>query len=321
MVGRHPTASRDEDVESSGSRTSAAVPARDRLPEVGRVVVADRSRSISAGMRLARVADDRRAVVAREVDREGEAARTITAGGRRPRSTSVLARVQARGARASASAASPAEAELVQAHPGPHQDREGARRDFGIERAAGSRAHPVELGAAVGDQPGEDVEPAGRALGVGDRRDAPAAAPAARAAGRCRRSPSPAPRRRVRSMRVHREVGELARAPCARARQEAGAHPVGDRRRAAGRGSPAGSGPRRTAGAGRDLARLISARRACDGTMPVVKSLSGTPSSASGSRVDAVADMGRSVETWIIEGHSVRAVVFGAPIRSQRGCS
>ena len=56
--------------------------------------------------------------------------------------------------------------------PGPDEHREGARRDLGVERAGVARLDAVELGAAVGDQPREQVEPAGRALGVGDRGDA-----------------------------------------------------------------------------------------------------------------------------------------------------
>ena len=53
-----------------------------------------------------------------------------------------------------------------------HQDAEGARRDLGVQRAVIVGPHPVELGAVIGDQPGEHVDPADRALGVGDRRGA-----------------------------------------------------------------------------------------------------------------------------------------------------
>ena len=64
-----------------------------------------------------------------------------------------------------------AEAELVEAAAGPHDDAEGTRRDLDIERAAIAALDPIEGGAAVGDQPCQDIEPAGRALGVGEPRE------------------------------------------------------------------------------------------------------------------------------------------------------
>ena len=56
--------------------------------------------------------------------------------------------------------------------------------------------HLVEGARLVGDDAGEDVEPTGRAFRVGARGDVRRAARGFRAAARCRRSPSPAPRRR-----------------------------------------------------------------------------------------------------------------------------
>ena len=47
-----------------------------------------------------------------------------------------------------------------------HLDREGARHDLQVELAAVAGADLVEAVVAVGDHPGEDVEPAGRALRV-----------------------------------------------------------------------------------------------------------------------------------------------------------
>ena len=64
------------------------------------------------------------------------------------------------------------DAELHQARAGAHQDAEGARRDLGKERTLVALADAVEFGAVVGDHPGEDIEPAGRALRVGGRRSA-----------------------------------------------------------------------------------------------------------------------------------------------------
>ena len=159
-----------------------------------------------------------------------------------------------------------AEADLVQPHPGPHQHREGARRDLGIERAGVAGLDPVELGAAVGDQPGEQVEPPGRALGVGDRRDV-------------RRQRQPLDQRHDvdaallehRAARevdpVHLEVGEPV-GERRLARQERGAHPEGARARAAGRGSPAAPGPG-TGGSAAVIAPSASMRRMpCDGITP-----------------------------------------------------
>ena len=59
------------------------------------------------------------------------------------------------------------EAELVEAQVLAHPDGEGQRHDLEVEVAGVTRGHLVEAVAAVGDDPGEDVEAAGRALGVG----------------------------------------------------------------------------------------------------------------------------------------------------------
>ena len=64
-----------------------------------------------------------------------------------------------------------AEADLRQARAGAHDDREGARADFEIERAVVAGRDLVELLAVVGHDAGEDVEPAGRALRIGRGRD------------------------------------------------------------------------------------------------------------------------------------------------------
>ena len=58
------------------------------------------------------------------------------------------------------------EPNLRQAGPGADQDREGAGRDLGVERAVVAGLGRVELAGAVGDHAGEDVDAAGRALGV-----------------------------------------------------------------------------------------------------------------------------------------------------------
>ena len=99
-----------------------------------------------------------------------------------------------------------ADAQLVEPRALAHQHREGARADLGIERAAIARLDAVEGRRAVGDQPGEDVDAAGRAFRDWRcRRRAPRTRRAP-AAARYRRSPSPAPRRRVRSISCMKTV-------------------------------------------------------------------------------------------------------------------
>ncbi len=60
-----------------------------------------------------------------------------------------------------------AEADLRQPRAFAHQHREGARRNLGIERAVIAGLDAVEAARLVGDDAGEDVEPAGRALRIG----------------------------------------------------------------------------------------------------------------------------------------------------------
>ena len=146
-----------------------------------------------------------------------------------------------------------AEADLRQPRALAHQHRKRARADLGIERPVIARLDAVEAARLVGDHAGEDVEPAGRALGIGGGGDVVGQAPGFRSAARCRRSRSRARRRRrarSRAASARRCAGRPwcpARAGSSRAR--------GRRlRRAAGRGSPAGSGrgrSRRRAGSRR----------------------------------------------------------------------
>ncbi len=63
------------------------------------------------------------------------------------------------------------ETDLGQAGAFAHQDREGARADLGIERTVIAGIDAIEAAGLVGDDAGEDVEPAGRTLRVGRRRD------------------------------------------------------------------------------------------------------------------------------------------------------
>ena len=134
-------------------------------------------------------------------------------------------------------------------------------------RTAGRDSRPAtcRTRAPIGDDPGEDVEPAGRALGVGGGGEVRPAAPGSPAAARCRRSPFQ--HGALGRGRSHAASGRRAcRRPCRRAGQEARPHPVG-----------AGAEPQVEAGRlhlveQRRLDSLtavaISARIACTGKMP-----------------------------------------------------
>ena len=141
-----------------------------------------------------------------------------------------------------------ADAQLHQARAGAHQDAERARRNLGVERALVALADAVELGAVIGDDAGEDIEPAGRAFRVGggrgavaqrhilqQRHDVDAVLLQHRAAGQV----DP----------VHRQLVELVAHRCPRRRAESSPAPGRRPRRAADRCSPAGSGRRRSAAA------------------------------------------------------------------------
>jgi hypothetical protein len=65
----------------------------------------------------------------------------------------------------------PAEADLIELRALAHPHAETARRDFGVERPFIASFDTVEHIALVGDEAGENIEPAGRAFRVGDRRN------------------------------------------------------------------------------------------------------------------------------------------------------
>jgi hypothetical protein len=60
-----------------------------------------------------------------------------------------------------------AQAQLRQPRSGPDENREGARRNFGIKRAGIPRPNGIEFLAAVGDHAGEHIDAAGGALRIG----------------------------------------------------------------------------------------------------------------------------------------------------------
>ena len=65
-----------------------------------------------------------------------------------------------------------AQAQLHQARALAHEDAERARGDLDVEAALVAGIDAVEHRGLIGDDAGEDVEPAGGALGVGDAGDA-----------------------------------------------------------------------------------------------------------------------------------------------------
>ena len=81
-------------------------------------------------------------------------------------STSLNCSCRRRSAEALVFGAAAAEADLGEARALAHDDAEGARHDLGIDHALIARLDLVEGAAAIDDQPGEDVEAAGRAFGI-----------------------------------------------------------------------------------------------------------------------------------------------------------
>ena len=114
--------------------------------------------------------DDPSRLVAGNIDRKGEPVADRLRPGRTIDQPDLL--VQPAQRRIAEPGRAAADAQLHQARAGAHQDAEGARRDLGKERTLVAFANAVEFGAVIGDDPGEDIEPAGRALRVGGRRSA-----------------------------------------------------------------------------------------------------------------------------------------------------
>ena len=128
----------DEDVEGAGVEDDAAVAGGDRLPVVGRVVVADAVEVDQAGVRLGAVADEV-AAARLEVDREGEAAGDV----RRRRRPAARRRRGARSAASSRTARAAAEADLVQPHA---RADERPRRSAARSRRRAGRRSPARCG-------------------------------------------------------------------------------------------------------------------------------------------------------------------------------
>ena len=114
-------------------------------------------------MALGAIADEPAGAEAGEVDADRDAVADVGIVG----IDQPLARVQFARARRVEQRAAAAKADLRQPRAFAHQHREGARADLGIERAVIAGRDAVEAADLVGDDAGEDVEPAGRAFRIG----------------------------------------------------------------------------------------------------------------------------------------------------------
>src|ERR1700738_16745 len=107
--------------------------------------------------------DDPRRRVTGDVDGEGETIADRLCYGRRSRrgldEPDFLVQTPQR--RVAEPGRAAADAQLHEARAGAHQDAECPRRNLDKERPLVALADTVKLGAVIGDDPGEDVEPAG----------------------------------------------------------------------------------------------------------------------------------------------------------------
>ena len=197
----------------------------DRIPVLQRIVMVDLVDVDDVGVLARLVADQPGRRVAAQIDLDRQAARDCLQLGLRDEHLLVLQTTHLGvGVRRPA----PLEPDLQQPRALAHDDRETARRDFGVKRPLVLLGHAVELGAAVGDQSGEHVEPPDRALRAGDRRE-----PLAEAQALDQRHDVDAAALEQRALGqvdlVHAEGVDLVAHLVALAGQEARAHPVGDR--------------------------------------------------------------------------------------------
>ncbi len=165
-----------QDIELFGlqEQASAAV-AADGLPEIQRRIVSDLRQVDDVAVLLGAVADDRLrpTLGAQQVDPQKEPlVRAQVAGGDGvPRG--FIVKEQGSGFVEGSNVVVPNgrralnESELVEALPGLHLDGERAGHDFEVERARIAGADVVEAGVPIRNHAREDVQTAGRALGVG----------------------------------------------------------------------------------------------------------------------------------------------------------
>ena len=156
-----------EDVELAGVEDEAgAVAAVDGFPEVLDRVVILLVHVDEAGVGLGTVADKARVRVAGDVDGDGDAVLDVILGQGSVDDFELFLEPVVLGVGSGGEAA--ANSELVESRAFSDQYAEGTRGDLGVHGAGVAGLDLVELDAEVGDEPGENVEAAGRALGVAD---------------------------------------------------------------------------------------------------------------------------------------------------------
>ena len=165
IVGRHlHRFLRCKDVELVRIEDQALVrPRLHRLPEVEDRITAAPFHIDEPGMALGAIAHEAARAQARQVDADRDALADIGLVG----IDQALARMQITQSLRGQQSVAAAEADLRQARSLAHQDRKGARADFGIKRPMVAGSDAVETACLVGDHAREHVEPAGRALRIG----------------------------------------------------------------------------------------------------------------------------------------------------------
>ncbi len=155
----------DQNIERIRIQDDAPMFGMHLLPEIARRVVVDQVQVDHPGMGLCTPARQR-APFGPQIHRKAQPAVDMGLAGNQR-----LIRVQLHKRRVVQNRLALTKPDLVQAHSGAHQHGKRARADFRIERPAIARLDPVELDPVIGDQTGQQVQPAGRALGVGNRAD------------------------------------------------------------------------------------------------------------------------------------------------------
>ncbi len=149
----------------------------DGLPEIGDIISADAIDIDNVRVLLRAIADDLAAEgLGAQGDAQDETAAQVqfAVDERKPgvMLPQVLVIDAEAGARKELLRMPAAKADLVEPRALAHAHAEAARRDFGIEPPLVAALDMVENLAAVGDEPGENVEPAGRTLRIGGGRKA-----------------------------------------------------------------------------------------------------------------------------------------------------
>src|SRR6266700_7114891 len=149
-------------IELVGIEDQVAVLARrHRLPELPDLVAGPALDVDHAGVALGAIADE--PALARQIDADRDGGADVGVGA----VDQALARVELGESYGIEQSLAAAETNLREPRALAHQDRKGARADLGIERAVIAVLDLIETARAIGDDPGEDIEPTGRALRIG----------------------------------------------------------------------------------------------------------------------------------------------------------